>query len=324
MSTITSSTEESGEETITSRAVAVLLELLSDRATAASMTVIAALILIAIFAPVIAPYKPTAQFNAPPGQFTPLPPMSHGSEGRLFLLGTDPLGRDLLTRLIFGTRPMLLIVTGTVGLSALLGVPAGMAAAYYGGLIDEVIMRLMDVFISFPAIVAAIMLLGVLGTEGFSVFGVTFPHILTLIVAVGIIWAPRFARIMRGAVMTEVREDYVETLRIAGASDRHIIFNQIGVNVTGPMIVQATLSMAFAVLVSAALSFIGVGVQPPHASWGRMLALSRDYLISGEWWITGLPGLAILVTSLAFNIVGDSINDVIDPNYQGDDQQLER
>lgn len=304
--------------TLVDQATTVVVELLKNRVTLSGVAVILVFLLGALLAPVLAPYDPYTQFDAPPGQFTPLPPLSHGSNGELFLLGTDPLGRDILSRLIFGTRPVLYIVVGTVGLSSLVGIPAGAIAAYYGGIVDEAIMRVMDVFISFPAVVMAIMILGLVGTDGVTVFGVTLPHLITIVIVIGIVWSPRFARVMRGAVLTEMQEEYIDALKVSGAPNGHILFNQILVNSIAPILVQATLSMSVAVIVGAALSFLGIGVQPPTASWGRMLATSRGYLISGEWWLAVLPGVVIMITALAFNLVGDGINDILSPRHEID------
>lgn len=290
----------------------VIGKLMQNKLTLSGLTVIATLIFIAVFAPIIAPYHPNAQHAIPEGMVTPLPPLSRGANGEFFLLGTDVLGRDVLSRLIWGTRPIMIIVIGTTAISSLLGIPIGAVAAYYGGLIDEILMRFMDVLISFPAVIMGIMVLGVLGVEPIDVFGLfTIPYLGILILVIGLIWIPRFARVMRGAVLTEMQEGYVDALRVSGAPNWHILFKQVSVNAVGPLLVQATLSMSLAVLIGAALSFLGIGIQPPQASWGRMLAESRDLIYSGIWWLAILPGVLIMISSLAFNLVGDGIDNMI-------------
>lgn len=290
----------------------VIEKLMQNKLTLSGLTVLATLIFVAIFAPIIAPYDPNAQHAIPEGAGTPLPPLSRGANGEFFLLGTDVLARDVLSRLIWGTRPIMTIVVGTTAIASLVGIPIGAVAAYYGGLIDEILMRMMDVLISFPAVIMGIMILGVMGIEPIDVFGLfTIPYLGILILVIGLIWIPRFARVMRGAVLTEMQEGYVDALRVAGAPNRHILFKQVSVNAVGPLLVQATLSMSLAVLIGAALSFLGIGVQPPQASWGRMLAESRDLIYSGIWWLAILPGVLIMISSLAFNLVGDGIDDMI-------------
>lgn len=290
----------------------VLRKLMSNRLTAVGLSIIGTLILVGVLAPILAPFDPNAQHAIPAGETTPLPPLSRGANGEIFLLGTDVLARDVFSRLIWGTRPILVIVVGTTVLASLVGIPIGAVAAYYGGVVDEGLMRLMDVLISFPAIIMGIMVLGVLGIQPIDVFGLfTIPYLGILILVIGIIWIPRFARVMRGAVLTEMQEGYVDALRVSGAPNSHILFKQISANAIGPLLVQATLSMSLAVLVGAALSFLGIGVQPPQASWGRMLAESRDLLYAGIWWLAVLPGVLIMISSLAFNLVGDGIDDMI-------------
>lgn len=307
--------KEQSIQTLKSRAkviAGVIGKMMQNRLTLSGLTVLATLILVAIFAPIIAPYEPNAQHAIPEGLTTPLPPLSRGANGEFFLLGTDTLGRDVLSRLIWGTRPIMTIVVGTTAIASLIGIPIGAVAAYYGGLIDEILMRMMDVLISFPAVIMGIMILGVLGIEPIDVFGLfTIPYLGILILVIGLIWIPRFARVMRGTVLTEMQEGYVDALRVAGAPNRHILFKQVSVNAVGPLLVQATLSMSLAVLVGAALSFLGIGVQPPQASWGRMLAESRDLIYAGIWWLAILPGVLIMISSLAFNLVGDGIDDMI-------------
>ena len=302
----------------------IFRKLIKNKLTLSGLTVIATLILVAIFAPIIAPYDPNAQHAIPEGMTTPLPPLSRGANGELFLLGTDVLGRDVLSRLIWGTRPIMIIVIGTTTIASLVGIPIGAVAAYYGGIIDEILMRMMDVLISFPAVIMGIMVLGVLGVQPIDVFGLfTIPYLGILIFVIGLIWIPRFARVMRGAVLTEMQEGYVDALRVAGAPNRHILFKQVSVNAIGPLLIQATLSMSLAVLVGAALSFLGIGVQPPQASWGRMLSESRDLIYAGIWWLAILPGVLIMISSLAFNLVGDGLDDMVGRSSTDPEDNLE-
>jgi ABC-type dipeptide/oligopeptide/nickel transport system permease subunit len=269
---------------------------------------------IALLAPLISPYNPVEQFKAPKGMHNPLPPISRSREGHFFLLGSDKFGRDILSRAFYGTRTMLKLAVGAVALSFFLGVLMGAIAGYNrGSWIDEMIMRIVDVMLSFPAIVLAIALLGVFGVGETRIGGIVVSNILKIMIVVAITYSPRFARVMRGVVLQEISEDYVAAAKVIGASDARIIVKEIFVNTIPPIMVQASLMMAETVLISASLSFLGLGLQPPLPSLGVMLNEARDYLFQGSWWYAVVPGVFISLTILGFNFLGDGLRDSLDP-----------
>ncbi len=287
--------------------------------------IILLLVAVAVGAPLLAPYDPTTQFNAPGDKTNPLPPGSEvvvtNSDGEVVRtvtapLGTDHFGRDILSRLIFGLRTLLTVSIGVVGFSMVLGVSAGAVAGYYGDTwIDETIMRFMDVLFSFPSLILAIAVLGVLGVGETEYGSFVVPNLVKIILVIGVVYIPSFARVMRGAVLKEMEEDYVDAAKSLGASDRHVLVKDITVNTLPTVVVQGTLYMGTAVLASAALSFLGLGIQPPKASLGLMLSEARGYLYSGEWWYSVFPGLVIVVAILGFNLLGDGLRDALDPRY---------
>lgn len=218
--------------------------------------------------------------------------------------GTDNLGRDTFSRILIAARVSLQVGFIAVGFAVVVGVPIGLVAGYYRGAADSVLMRMMDVLFSFPAILLAIAILAVLG-----------PGIGNAMIAIGLVYTPIFARITRGSVLVVSEEVYIRAARSLGAGDRRIIFRHILPNVMAPIIVQTTLSLAFAILSEAALSYLGLGVQPPNPAWGRMLADGQDYFQQNPW-MGIFPGLAILVTVMAFNFVGDGLRDALDPKQK--------
>lgn len=253
--------------------------------------ILAALVIAALFGEWIAPYGANdtnvANAFAPPGA-------EHW-------LGTDNLGRDILSRIILSAGAVLQVSFFAVGIALVLGVTLGLLAGYYRGWIDTVVMRIVDVMFAFPVILLAIAIVAVLG-----------PGLNTAIIAIGVVYLPIFARVTRGSVLSVREEPYVKAARSIGIGDARIIASHILPNVSAPIIVQTSLSFAFAILSEAALSFLGLGVQPPAPSWGRMLFDAKDYLNQG-WWMSVFPGLAIFLTVLAFNLVGDALRDVLDP-----------
>ena len=268
--------------------------LVANRLAMAGLIVLAVLILIAILAEVVAPYG-INDIDIPNRLTGP-------SAGHWF--GTDELGRDVLSRVIIASRVSLQVGFIAVGFALAVGVPIGLVAGYYRGKIDSILMRLMDILFSFPAILLAIAILAVLG-----------PGIRNAMVAIGLVYTPIFARITRGSVIVVSEEVYIRAARSLGAGDGRIIFRHILPNVLAPIIVQTTLSLAFAILSEAALSFLGLGVQPPNPAWGRMLAEGRNFFQQGPW-MGIFPGLAILVTVMAFNFVGDGLRDALDPKQK--------
>lgn len=256
-------------------------------------TLVAIVVLVALTAPLLAPYPPAAQIAKPL-----LPP------GAVHLLGTDEFGRDELSRLIWGAR-VSLYVGGLAVLIALgLGATAGVAAGFFGGWVDDVTMRIMDVVLSLPALVLAIAITSVLG-----------PTLTNAMLAIGLVYAPTFARVARGPTLMVVQVPYIEAARSIGASSWRIIVRHVLPNVMAPILVQTTVSFSTAILTEAALSFLGLGTQPPTASWGLMLSAARQYMLIDPW-IAVLPGCAIAMTVLGFNLLGDGLRDLLDPRMR--------
>lgn len=256
------------------------------------LAIIAGIILLAIFASVASPADPLAIDYAHPAA----PP---GAAGHL--LGTDAAGRDILARLIFGTRISLQVGIVAVGIATTIGTTVGLIAGYRGGAIDNVLMRTVDVFLAFPVIVLAIAIIAVLG-----------PSLVNVIVALGLVAWTTYARVVRGQVLVLREQDFVQAARAMGTSDGRIIMRHILPNALAPIIVLATLGMATAIIAEAALSFLGLGVQPPTPSWGTMLNEGRAFLRTAPH-ISTFPGLAIMLTVLGFNFLGDGLRDALDP-----------
>src|SRR5690606_10209523 len=221
-----------------------------------------------------------------------------------YLLGTDHLGRDIFTRILYGGRITLVIGLLAVAVGLAVGVPLGVVSGYYGGRVDLVIQRVTDMLLSFPNILLALALVGVLGVG-----------LQNVIVAVGISTVPQFVRLVRGSVLTIREQTYVEAARALGAGDRLILTRHVLANALTPIIVQATLSMGVTILVAAGLGFLGLGVEPRTAEWGAMLGEGRNYIFSAHWTVT-FPGLAIFLAVLAFNLVGDGLRDALDPRLR--------
>jgi peptide/nickel transport system permease protein len=250
-------------------------------------------VLVALAAPWLAPYDPVAQIAKPL-----LPP------GGDHLLGTDEFGRDELSRLIFGARVSLYVGGLAVLIALALGATSGVLAGFYGGFVDDVTMRAMDILMSLPALVLAIAITAVLG-----------PSLTNVMVAIGIVYAPTFARVARGPTLAVVRLPYIEAARALGAPNGAIVLRHVLPNVAAPLLVQTTVSLSTAILTEAALSFLGLGTQPPTASWGLMLSAARQYMLIDPW-IAVLPGCAIAIGVLGFNLLGDGLRDVLDPQMR--------
>lgn len=223
------------------------------------------------------------------------------------LLGTDNFGRDTLARILYGYRTSIAVSFGAVALSTLLGSTVGLLAAYLGGWIDRILMRLMDVLLAFPIILLAIAVLAVLGPGGTNTA-----------LAIGVVYTPIFARLARGPALTVLSWDYVAAARAVGASGSRIVLRHVLPNILAPILVQTTLSLSTAILVEASLSFLGLGTQPPTPSLGLMLSQSRDYMLISPW-VSIVSGLAILLASLGFNLFGDGMRDLLDPTLRGRD-----
>lgn len=230
------------------------------------------------------------------------------------LLGTDNLGRDIFSRIVYGARVTMTVGLGMVTLALVIGAPLGAIAGFYGGTwIDEVIMRIADIFSAFPSVILAIAVMGAIGTQPIDIGPFTIGNVAKVIMVGGIVLAPRFARVVRGSVLKEMPSDYVEVARSIGASDAFILIREILPNTAAPVVIQASYYFATAVLTEASLSFLGIGVQPPQPSWGQMLSQSQAYIFGGEWWFSLFPGCAIFLTMVGFNLLGDGLRDALDP-----------
>lgn len=264
------------------------------------LVLILALVSVALMAEFLAPYDPILQ---DPSSVLLPPSWAEGGSAAHFL-GTDVLGRDLMTRLIFGARLSILIGVISVGVGALIGIPMGLVSGYLGGKTDVIIMRIVDVMLAFPSLLLAICIVTILG-----------PSLQNAMIAIGLVGVPNYARVVRASVIGEKSREYVLADVALGRSTLPIIFRGILPNVLGPIFVLATLNFAGSVLEAAGLSFLGLGAQPPTPEWGTLLAEGRNYMHQG-WWLMIFPGLAILVTVIGFNLFGDALRDVLDPRAQ--------
>ena len=260
---------------------------------------IAFFVLAAVFAPLVAPYDPNSQNLL--GRMRPPGTVSRSFH---YLLGSDELGRDLLSRLIYGARVSLFVAVASVILSGVVGVLLGMLAGYLRGWVELIVMRLVDVFLSIPAILLAIITVAVLGTG-----------LVNVIVVLALTRWPRYARIAYGQTLSVANMPYVRLAAFMGASTPRVLLRHILPNIIGAVTVVATLEFGLMVLFEAGLSFLGLGVQPPTASWGAMLSSGRNYLATA-WWIATFPGLCLFLLILAVNLIGDDLRDRFDPRSQ--------
>jgi len=272
-----------------SRRRAVLKLLFRDKRATLGLIILSVIVIAAIIAPLLTSYDPQSQ------KFGMLEPPS-----TTHILGTDDLGRDLFTRIIYGTRISLLVGVVTVSIALVLGVTMGLVSGYYGGWIDTVLMRYIDLQWAFPNFIIAVYLVAIVGT-GLS----------NVIVAVSLAFLDDFARITRGMVLSIREEDYIVSAKSLGATDFQILFRHVLPNAMAPIIVQATLSVSYAILAEAALSFLGLGVKPSTPTWGLIISASRSFF-SRAWWLAIYPGLAIMLTVLSINFLGDALRDILD------------
>jgi peptide/nickel transport system permease protein len=258
------------------------------------LSIVILLILIAILAPVISPYDPNIRIKED----------SSLGPSRVHFFGTDLLGRDIFSRVIYGSRISIEVGIIAVGISVILGLILGALSGYFGNIPDTVIMRIADIFFAFPYILGAIVIMTVLG-----------PGIVNIFIAIGILGWASFARIFRGSILSIKNKEYIEAARALGASNYRIITKHIFPNSFAPIIVYATMNVGTAIIVEAALSFLGIGVQPPTPAWGKMLADSLEYIDTAPWLML-FPGLAILITVLGFVLLGDGLRDAFDPRLK--------
>jgi dipeptide transport system permease protein len=264
------------------------------------LAVLLGVALVALLAGVIAPHEPAEQFR----DFVRLPPVWEAGGDWRFVLGTDGLGRDLLSRLIHGARVSLFIGLAVVTVSFALGIVLGLASAFFGATVDVVISRVMDLIMAVPSLVLAILVVAVLG-----------PSLTNTIVAVTVVYLPRYVRLVRATALTEMQKEYVVAARVAGVGPVRLMGSTVLRNCLAPLIVQAALGVSDAILEAAALGFLGLGAQAPIAEWGTMLADSREFIRSNPWLVT-LPGLAILITVVSINLAGDGLRDALDPKLR--------
>jgi dipeptide transport system permease protein len=271
-----------------------------NRGAVAGLSIVALLVLCAIFANLIAPHSPLEQFR----DAVRAPPVWEAGGSWKFVLGTDGLGRDILSRLIFGARISLFIGLAVMGLSSVIGVTFGLAAAYFGGFVDVAISRLSDVIWALPSLVLAVLVIAIIG-----------PSLTNTIVAIAIVYMPTFVRLMRASAMAELKKDYVTAARVAGVRPLRLMLSTVLPNCLAPYTVQAAIGVSTAILEAAGLGFLGLGAQPPTPEWGAMLADAREFIRSDPWIVT-LPGLAIVITVVAINLTGDGLRDAFDPKLR--------
>jgi peptide/nickel transport system permease protein len=272
----------------------VLRRLWRNKAAMVGLVVIGVMAMVALLAPLIAPYDPTAQ--------NPLLQLQHPDLAHL--MGSDEFGRDVFSRIIYGTRPSLAVGFIAVGIATVAGLAVGVTAGYCGRWVDNVLMRVMDVIFAFPDVLLAIAIVAMLGSS--------LPNVM---IAIGVVYTPIFARISRSAVLGITTMPFMEAAQAAGTPHLKIIARHVLPNIVAPVIVQISVSFAFAILTEAALSFLGLGIQPPAPSWGLMLSAGRQFIYTDPL-LCLWPGIAIVLAVLAFNFVGDGLRDALDPRLE--------
>jgi dipeptide transport system permease protein len=271
-----------------------------NKGAVAGLFTVVAIVSMAILADVLAPYSPIEQFR----DHLLIPPAWQEGGSWSFVLGTDATGRDMLSRLLHGSRYSLFVGVIVVTLSLSAGISIGLVAASFRGALEAVIMRMMDVILAIPSLLLALVIVAILG-----------PSLENAMVAIAVVYLPHFVRLTRASAISEMSKDYVTASRVAGAGRVRLMAIAVLPNCLGPLIVQATLGFSSAILDAAALGFLGMGAQPPTPEWGSMLADAREFILRA-WWVVTFPGLAILIAVLAFNLMGDGLRDALDPKMR--------
>ncbi|OSQ39901.1 peptide transporter [Thalassospira mesophila] len=271
-----------------------------NRGALAGLIVVGIVVFLAVFAQVVAPYDPIAQDRSA----IQMPPSWEDGGSSQYLLGTDAVGRDMVSRLMYGAQLSVFIGLFVVVISVIFGVTLGLASGYFRGWVEIAIMRVMDIMLSIPSLVLALAIVTILG-----------PNLINAMLAISIVQLPHYVRLTRASVISERNKEYVTASQIAGAGPMRQMFINILPNCAAPLIVQGTLGISNAILDAAALGFLGLGAQPPTPEWGSMLANAREF-VGSAWWIVTFPGLCILITVLAFNLMGDGLRDALDPKMK--------
>jgi dipeptide transport system permease protein len=271
-----------------------------NRGAVIGLTIVGIVMLVAVLAPLLAPYNPLDQVKGA----TRLPPFWVDNADPRFVLGTDAVGRDMLSRLMYGARISLFIGLSVMLVSMFVGVSMGLAAAWFGGMIDVIIIRVMDLIMAIPSLVLAILIIAIIG-----------PGLTNTIIAVTIVYLPRYVRLVRASALAELSKDYVTAAKVAGVGPFRLMTVTVLPNCMAPLIVQAALGISDAILEAAGLGFLGLGAQPPTPEWGAMLADTRDLMLSHPW-VMALPGICILITVMAINLMGDGLRDALDPRLR--------
>jgi ABC-type dipeptide/oligopeptide/nickel transport system permease subunit len=300
--------QEDDGESLQRPTVRVVKELITNNVAVLSILVIAVFVLSSVFAPQVAPAGPEESFGLlePPLSSSQVDIDNDGQDEQfLHILGTDSFGQDIFSRVIYGSRISLIVAFATLAVSLTIGTAIGIVAGYYGGLIDTVLMRYIDFQWAFPELILAVALIGYLGDTG----------LINVVVAIGIAFIDDFARIIRGEILSLREEEYVLAARAIGMQDRRIMASEMLPNAMAPIIVQATFLVPLAILAEAGLSFLGIGVSVTEPTWGLMVSEGRNFLTQA-WWVSIMPGFAIMITVLAFNLLGDRLRDIMDISDQ--------
>lgn len=294
---------ESGPVPVRRRTLARLW--VQERPAVIGMVLVFILVLLVIVGPYFEPYHP----NALGDEFLSPPSGSH-------LMGTDQFGRDVLSRWLDAGRASLIVAVGSIGGALILGAVAGLVAGYRGGVVDSIIGRVADAILSIPTVVLVLALAGVVGVQGLVVGPVKISGEGILILILGVAFVPTFTRIARANSLAEMQQDYVAAARATGAGAYRIMFVNLLPNVAPALVIQASFSLALAISAEATISFLGFGIQPPQSSWGNLLNASQEYLLQGKWWLLVFPAAIIVFAVFAFNILGDALRDLLDPQHR--------